>query len=340
LYYLRFSWLNAGYVFAPGTGSLVPLHALGVYGIGFALMAILALVPLLFRRRQALATSLLLIVLVVASSLVLPVSETGTRQPGVKVAGVQLEQVSLGQLAISLDRLIDRYPETQIVVLSEFTFAGPVPDDIRKWCAKNHRYLVVGGEEPVGDTNYYNTAFVIDPSGGTAFQQAKSVPIQFFKDGLPAKDQQLWKSPWGNIGICICYDLSYTRVTDRLIRLGAQALIVPTMDLIDWGVHQHQLHARVAPVRAAEYGVPIFRLASSGISQMVDASGRVSADTPVPGAEAMIAGTLSLAKPGSLPLDRIIAPLSVGITALVIVYPLIPAGVKPRKQTLENTRPL
>jgi apolipoprotein N-acyltransferase len=54
------------------------------------------------------------------------------------------------------------------------------------------------------------------------------------------------------IGICICYDLSYSRVTDRLLRLGAQALIVPTMDLIDWGRRQHELHARVAPMRAAE----------------------------------------------------------------------------------------
>ena len=62
------------------------------------------------------------------------------------------------------------------------------------------------------------------------------------------------------IGICICYDLSYRRVTDPLIRMGAQALIVPTMDVADWGRRQHELHARVAPVRAAEYGVPIFRL--------------------------------------------------------------------------------
>ena len=46
------------------------------------------------------------------------------------------------------------------------------------------------------------------------------------------------------------------------------------MDVADWGRHQHELHARVAPVRAAEYGIPIFRLASSGISQGVNRPGR------------------------------------------------------------------
>ena len=31
----------------------------------------------------------------------------------------------------------------------------------------------------------------------------------------------MWDSPWGRIGFCICYDLSYRRVTDRLAALGA-----------------------------------------------------------------------------------------------------------------------
>ena len=76
--------------------------------------------------------------------------------------------------------------------------------------------------------------------------------------------------------------LSDRRVTDELIRQGAQAIIAPTMDVADWGGHQHRLHARVAPVRAAEYGVPIFRVCSSGISQLIDDTGRVAASAPFP----------------------------------------------------------
>jgi len=176
----------------------------------------------------------------------------------------------------------------------------------------------VGGEDPATNGNYYNTAFVIGTDGEIVFKQAKSVPIQFFKDGLPAREQKLWDSPWGKIGICICYDLSYSRVTDRLIRLGAQAIIAPTMDVADWGRHEHELHARIAPIRAAEYGVPIFRVASSGISQLVNRNGDVQASAPFPGELATIPGVLEFRKPGTLPLDRILAPLSVLVTVSVI----------------------
>jgi apolipoprotein N-acyltransferase len=154
------------------------------------------------------------------------------------------------------------------------------------------------------------------------FKQVKSVPIQFFKDGLPAPEQKLWDSPWGKIGICICYDLSYTCVTDELVRQGAQMLIVPTMDVAEWGRHQHELHARVAPVRAAEYGIPIFRVASSGISQGVSGSGHVQSSALFPGeGELLFFGArLSPNHKGSLPLDRWLAPFCVAVTGAFVMW--------------------
>jgi len=96
-------------------------------------------------------------------------------------------------------------------------------------------------------------------------------------------------------------------VTDELIRQGAQLLIVPTMDVTEWGRHQHELHSRVAPVRAAEYGVPIFRLASSGISQAVNGGGGVVAHTSFPGPGAVLTASLYLPTGGALPVDRVLA---------------------------------
>ena len=133
------------------------------------------------------------------------------------------------------------------------------------------------------------------------------VPIQFFQDGLPALDQKLWSSPWGDLGNCICYDLSYTRVTDGLIRAGAQALIVPTMDVVGWGEHQHALHARVAPTRSAEYGLPILRVASSGISQLTRPDASVVASAPFAAEGATLTGELPIMRRGRMPWDRYLA---------------------------------
>jgi apolipoprotein N-acyltransferase len=187
---------------------------------------------------------------------------------------------------------------------------------VKAWCREHQKYLIAGGKLEAPKNEFYNTAFVVGPAGEVVFSQAKSVPIQFFKDGLRAPEQKVWESPWGKMGICICYDLSYSLVTDQLIRLGAQALIVPTMDVADWGKRQHELHARVAPVRAAEYGVPIFRLASSGVSQSVDRSGKVTASAPFPGPGLTLSGELTLGPPGTLPVDRWLAPLATVVTGL------------------------
>ncbi len=319
LYYLRFSWLNAGYAFADATG-LVPLRQVGMYGVGFVVAVAAAFAAWSWSKSRVRALTLL-----IAANAGIWVWGSVTRlsdekaAQAVHIVGVQMEFPPEREVLLTLDGVVRKYPETEVVVLSEYTFQGKLPETVKQWCRDNRRYLVVGGEDPAPGGDFYNTAFVIGPSGDVVFRQVKSVPIQFFKDGRPAPEQKVWESPWGKIGICICYDLSYTRVTDRLIELGAQALIVPTMDVSDWGEDQHKLHARVAPVRAAEYGVPIFRLASSGISQWVGSDGRVRASAPFPGDEVKLVATLTMAPKGTLPLDRWLGPISAGVTGFLIL---------------------
>ncbi len=167
--------------------------------------------------------------------------------------------------------------------------------------------------------DFYNTIFVIAPTGEIAFRQAKAQPIPFFNDGLPAEKQQVWKSPWGRLGIGICYDLSYSRLMDPLIRQDANALIVPAVDVITWGEWEHQLHAKLVPVRAREYGVPVFRLASSGISTFADRSGRILAEGSYPGHDEILAARLPMNNTGRLPPDRYVAlPIVAGVGALLV----------------------
>ena len=179
---------------------------------------------------------------------------------------------------------------------------------------------------------FYNTAFVISTNGEVVFQQVKSRPIQFFADGEPAPSQRVWDSPWGKLGIAICYDASYRQVMDGLIRQGAVALLIPTMDVEQWGAYEHQLNARMAVIRAAEYRVPIFRVASSGVSQIIDRDGHETATAPFPGPEATLAGTLRFnrASGGSIPPDAGLAPACTAATAAVILWLTLVSWRRPR----------
>ena len=306
LYYLRFTWLTTGYTLSGLDGAHLFLRG-GVYG--YALVVLLTFSTLWLgwkRSRYVLVTA------GVALGLVISVPRTpADHGPSRKlhVTGVQLEFPGESEVLLTLRQLAARFPQTELVVLSEYAFDGPVPKAVKAWCRQTHRYLVAGGKDFLGNGQFNNTVFVVDPSGEIVFKQVKAVPIQFFKDGRPAREQRVWKSPWGPLGFCICYDLGYSRITDELVRQGAAALIVPTMDIEDWGRRQHELHARIAPLRAAEYGIPIFRLASSGISQWVGPTGRVLASAPFPGPGVFLPAELEMSGPAHLPPDRLPAML-------------------------------
>jgi apolipoprotein N-acyltransferase len=317
LYYLKFSWLNIGYAL-PGPLNTFGTAHLGMYALGFGIFVIAVAFPFKFLRKMALI-ELLVITAIIAIIVALLFPAYARRpRPTISIVGIQMEFPSEKVLPKMLDQALAKNTNAPIFVLSEYTLDGPVPDSLKNWCREHSRYLVVGGEDPVGADNFYDTAFVVGTNGDIVFKQVKSVPIQFFKDGLPAPEQKVWNSPWGKIGICVCYDLSYTRVTDELVRQGAQLFIVPTMDVVEWGRHQHELHSRVAPVRAAEYGVPSFRVASSGISQAVAGGGHVVGQTRIPGSGEILSAQLRLPVRGSLPLDRSLAPLCVALTGIVL----------------------
>ncbi|HVT88023.1 MAG TPA: nitrilase-related carbon-nitrogen hydrolase [Tepidisphaeraceae bacterium] len=315
LYPLRFAWMLPGEVvaFLPGVG----WTCLGVYGIGFIYIASAAFV-VSTQKRLRFAGAAITIVAVVF--MYLP-----SRQPEttglLHVAGVQLENPGIQQVADALDRLAVAHPEAQILVLSEYTFHGPVPDLVRRVLQKHQRYLIAGGMHFLPGDDFYDTAFVVGPDGQDVFEQGKSVPVQFMDDGLPAPSRRVWESPWGKIGTGICYDVSYALVCDDFVRQGAQGLIFPTMDLASWGDHERRmLHGALAPIRSAEYGVPVFSVWSSGVSQLTGQHGKTIATAGYPGQGEMIAGRFDLSQVGHLPPDRWLAWAAVVITGQLVLF--------------------
>jgi apolipoprotein N-acyltransferase len=336
LYYLRFSWLTPGFVFA-SSPAFSHLAWLGVYGIGF-LFALIASLTLLIRdpRRQfaALAAAAFVLFLIGLA----PASHRPAAERSVVVAGVQLEFPDDNQVLRALEKARQQAPAAGLFVLGEYTFQDVIPREVKEWCRDNKRHLIAGGKLAAADNQFFNTAFVVGPDGEIEFDQAKSVPIQMMSDGLPAVSQKVWNSPWGRIGIAICYDLSYRRVIDRLVENGAEALVIPTMDVYEWGARQHELHAHVAPMRSMEYGLPIFRVCSSGISQLLDDNGCLKASAPFPGDNEVLSGRLEFRGPVSLPIDHHLGPVSIVVSSAALVLALA-RGRFGRKKTISDHTP-
>jgi predicted amidohydrolase len=88
----------------------------------------------------------------------------------------------------AVDDAVAAHRKADIFVLSEYCFHGQVPPEVLTWCLRHEKYVVAGGKVPLDpEPQYFNAVFVINPKGKLEFQQTKSVPIQFFNDGLPAR---------------------------------------------------------------------------------------------------------------------------------------------------------
>jgi apolipoprotein N-acyltransferase len=319
LYYLRFAWLLPGQAaaFLPG----VRLAWVGVYGLGFVYACVAAMIV---SDRIRLRLAGVIATLALAILMYVPSMPAVSPESPLHVAGVQLESPTEEQAAVALDQLAAAHPEAQILVMCEYSFLGPMPDAVREVVKRHGRYLVAGGMRFLPGRDFSDTAFVIGPDGQNLFEQAKSVPVQFMDDGRPAPYRRVWPSPWGNIGIAVCYDLGYSRVMDDLVRQGARALIIPTMDDAKWGGYERRmLHARLAPIRSAEYGIPTFGVWSSGTSQLTDRFGRVIASAGYPGQGDSIAGPLNCDRAGRIPPDRVLSILATVGTGVLIVCLMI-----------------
>jgi apolipoprotein N-acyltransferase len=310
---LRFSWLTSGFALpAEHMGGLFAW--LGVYGAGAVLMTAAALMVLARRPTIRVTAAILL-----PGLLLFPGLPDRQSAGSVTVAGLQFENSSPRRMLGGLADALSRNPGASLFILPEYSFYGPVPEEFAAWCRTHRKWLIAGGMKHVTIPpqngkgprfNYFNTAWVVGPDAAVVHEQAKSVPIQFFTDGLPAETRRVWDSPWGKAGICICYDQNYRRITDDLAHQGMQLLCIPTMDVEDWGAHQHELSMRLAITRAVEHGVPVIRVASSGISVITDAAGKTLATGSFPGQGEIVRASLAIPGAARVPLDRWPAEIS------------------------------
>ncbi|MCM8532305.1 MAG: carbon-nitrogen hydrolase family protein [Lentisphaeraceae bacterium] len=315
MYQLKFTWLNTGFFTYKNANNLL-INITGIYG--FSLLIFLLSLYALHSKKKKIYLPTLSLCLGVLN--ILP-SQISIPTEGPIVSGVQLEFPDDKDVLEGLEKTKEKHPQTDIFLLSEYTFLYEVPREVKEWCKSNKTYLVCGSKIFTDSTQkeFYNSATVVNPQGEIEFTQTKSVPIQFFSDGIAATKQELWYSPWGKFGLAICYDLSYAGVIDNLVKQGAEALLIPTMDVISWGAEQHYLHSKVAPVKAVEYNIPIFKVSSSGISQFVNSDGHILAKGTYPGQGDILSSRLPVSQSARRPVDRFLFwPILILLTLTII----------------------
>ena len=143
------------------------------------------------------------------------------------------------------------------------------------------------------DSKVYNRVFLLSPSGDELGSYSKMHLVPFgeyvplsrylpnliqFKPYEPGKSINLFPVPStedAQMGISICFESVFPNLFRKFVKKGATVMGVLTNDAWYEGTAAPDQHFSVAPFRAVENRVPVFRCANGGISCIIDSRGSI-----------------------------------------------------------------
>jgi len=142
----------------------------------------------------------------------------------------------------------------------------------------------------------YDTALMVGPNGQEVGRQAKiniSPPEVRAGFSRGPKDYPVFDTPYGKVGLAVCYDRHRTEIIRNLARNGARIALVPVDD--DFNTRWFPaIHAADSVFRAAENRLAMGLATTSGISQVIDPYGRMTARSDLYTREVIVGPTYTV----------------------------------------------
>lgn len=120
--------------------------------------------------------------------------------------------------------------------------------DIMRAAARRHGVWLLAGSLPMrgADGRVHNCAPLFDPEGRVAFQQ-KQVMTRFERESwqvAPGAPPSVFATPWGRIGVAICYDVEFPTLVRAQVAAGAWLILAPSCTDTLHGFNRVLLSAR------------------------------------------------------------------------------------------------
>ncbi len=188
------------------------------------------------------------------------------------IAGIQMHVAALHSnveaMRHRVDILMARFPWTQMVLFSELSPLGPLPEyaqpldnqiveDFRSDARRHGIWLIPGSFfEKTEDGRIFNTAVVIDPQGEIVATYRKMFPFRPYETGVEAGTEFcIFDVPEvGRFGLSICYDIWFPETTRQLTSQGVEVLLHPVLT----GTTDREAELAIARATAAQFQCYVF----------------------------------------------------------------------------------
>jgi len=122
----------------------------------------------------------------------------------------------------------------------------------------------------------------------------------------------------GKIGVLVCFEGIFPELSRCYVREGAQLLVNITNDGWYGRSSAPYQHLSMAVLRAVENGVPLVRAANTGISAIIDRTGKITHTTPL-FKECFLAGEVLLGQGGTFytRVGDVFALVSLGVSIII-----------------------
>ena len=201
--------------------------------------------------------------------------ETGDLAP----AGAEADRAALTRRAAARGAKLIVWSEESLG--GEFTPASP-KDETRLLARHLDTALVVGYSDDTRPKPF-NCAAYLAPDGDVLGPAHHKIHLYLSEreTNQPGHAATVVETPQGKIGLEICFDSCYTNTTRQEAGQGARLIALPNYDPPTPRGVLHRLHGTMLPFRAVENAVPFVRADSNGLSQIVDAQGRIVGQSPL-----------------------------------------------------------
>ncbi|MDX1400556.1 MAG: carbon-nitrogen hydrolase family protein [Kiloniellales bacterium] len=200
------------------------------------------------------------------------------------IAGIQTHVAAVHsnveRMRHRLNVLMAQFPWTQMVLFSELSPLGPLPqyaqpfpnqiiDDFRADARRHGIWLIPGSMlERTSDGRIFNTSVIINPLGEIVSTYRKMFPFLPYEVGVEAGTEFcIFDVPEvGRFGLSICYDIWFPETTRHLTSQGVEVLLHPVLT----GTTDRDAELAIARATAAQfqcYVIDVNGLGAGGVGR-------------------------------------------------------------------------